>query len=535
MKKIKSSREGNAIALVTLLVAAVFGIVLLNGHFGTKSTSLPYEKAPEAMPNMPISKDNTVSADFISHLPLIILQIGEEDPRSDSLWDVDKGYQMPVDFDPYVSGEIKLIAGEEGVNCLSDTATMKSKLKIRLRGNSSADFDKKQYLLKLYNEDGSKNKQDILGMGKDWEWVLNVSFIDKSLMRNYAAYTMGKQLNVASPDAEYCEVFRQRGEVFEYMGVYLIMENVERSNDRVDIPKYSEKSKNVPYILRRDRFDGMGVMLPLNSTANKQFYGSVELKYPKRDMMSQEDFDKIVEEVNTIERTLLSDVPREYLNYSKLLNVDSFVDYFILNELLMNYDAGFRSTYSYKSYDGKLTMGPFWDFDQSLDNDPIGRTDLHRTAMQEAAWFRQLLRDPAFVSKVIERYSTLRDTCFSNEAFEELIDNTAIYLGTGAERDWNRWGYHYRSDYLKEKNVLDTSRNVKSYKAELKRIKYAYNTHADWLDKNIEDLYMFCDDKIPAEVGEEISAQLAGQYSQLMAFVFILIFLISAVLIRREA
>ena len=57
-----------------------------------------------------------------------------------------------------------------------------------------------------------------------------------------------------------------------------------------------------------------------------------------------------------------------FKTYDRYIDVDSFVDYFLLNEFFGNYDAGNHSTYMYKESGGKLHIGPVWDFDQAMNN-----------------------------------------------------------------------------------------------------------------------------------------------------------------------
>ncbi|MEG1999911.1 MAG: hypothetical protein RR053_00760, partial [Evtepia sp.] len=67
--------------------------------------------------------------------------------------------------------------------------------------------------------------------------------------------------------------------------------------------------------------------------------------------------------------------------------------------------------------------------------------------------------------------------------------------------------------------------------AEIARMKTAYQRHADWLDVHIEDIYQFCDSKIPTK--EE--AHFVQRYGDVFALLFIGVFLIAIILIRREA
>ena len=110
-------------------------------------------------------KTLTVDESFTSNLPLVVLDTGEQEPRRNSYYDHDLGYYVP----------------------LSDVPVLTASVKLRVRGNSSGNYDKRQYLLRFTDENGGRQRQELLGMGADSDWILNVSFIDKSLLRNYLA------------------------------------------------------------------------------------------------------------------------------------------------------------------------------------------------------------------------------------------------------------------------------------------------------------------------------------------------------------
>ena len=99
-----------------------------------------------------------------------------------------------------INSNIKIYDDETKNNYLSDAPKITTVATIRARGNSSLRFDKKGYLLKFINEDGSENKQEVMGMDSHDEWILNGPFLDKTLIRNYMCYNISVvwQLNVSN-------------------------------------------------------------------------------------------------------------------------------------------------------------------------------------------------------------------------------------------------------------------------------------------------------------------------------------------------
>lgn len=473
-----------------------------------------------------------VNEEFTSHLPLIVIDTGEQQPKLGVVWDNNKGYYIPTGEDPYAYGEIFVINNSDGVNQPGDKAETHSLCKLKLRGNSSGNYDKKQYLIKLLDEDGRSERKNILEMGSDNEWILNVSFIDKSLLRNYLAYTAADEVMPYSPDVRFCEVLWKVGDVYCYEGVYMMMESVKVGKHRVDLPQYTDNGTITPALLRRDRYNVNGLMLDNYATQNELTPGYLDIEYPDKDVITEKGIHNITEQVNRFERALYADSWDEFIAYRQYINMDSFVDYFILNEFFMNYDAGHNSTYLYMDYSGKINMGPVWDFDQAMDNNATQSAILDTTAFHSAPWFDRMLQDPIFTDRIIKRYAELRTSILSDESIEEYVRATTAYLGKAIERDWARWGYYYKDgNYLKPDPFDGKERNTFTYEQEVERILNVLSVHGAWMDEHLDSLYQFS--KISLE---EAETQLLGEKSDIrpaLAVVFIAVFLVSVKLVLK--
>lgn len=492
-----------------------------------------------------LKEDNTVDENFRSSLPLIVIDTKGEEPKADTVWDKEKGYRVPVDYDPYVTGDIAIIDREDGVNSLKDEPSLKSNIRIRLRGNSSLSFDKKQYFIKFINKDGSKNKQNVMDMGEDWEWILNISMIDKSLLRNYIGFSIASKIMPYTPQVKFCEVIMKNGTKNMYKGVYLMMESIKQGSSRINIAEYDQHFVSTSYILRRDRFDEDGIMLNNYGTQAQITEGFLDIKYPTKNKITDRTIQYIEDDISEFEKIIYSKDPNVFLTYSEHINKQSFLDYFIINEFFANYDSKYNSIYMYKDNGGKISMGPVWDFDRAIDNFDYKSLKIESTAMHSATWFTQLLRDSNFVTSLIGRYHELRKTVLSDENIIKDIDGAVEYLGHARERDWNRWGYFYTSNYLNDisdENGNIILRNTKNYEEEVKKIKTVLIEHGRWLDDNIDSLYQFSEysDKhnnynwlyklSQIAFGKSIETWSGG----VLAVLFIGVFIISIVLIQRE-
>lgn len=523
-----------------LLAAAVWAAALLSDPSRSRVHHHRAEHVTADYKSAFIGPDGEVEESFASHLPLVILDTKGEKPRADSIWSEEKRYRVPAPWDPYVEGTMEVIAHDSGLNYLGDTPRLSTKMKVRLRGNSSIGLDKHQYLIKTIDETGDEHDTDVLRMGADSEWVLNISVLDKSLLRNYVALNTAGSIMPYTPDVRYCEVLMREGAEYEYLGVYLMMENVKRGDHRVGINRYDKHDAVVSYLLRRDRYDETAVLLDTFGRETSRTPGFLEVRSPNKSQITDEHLAQITKEVDAMERALFADNPEEYYRYLDYLDQRSFVDYFIVNEFFGNYDAGINSTDFYKLKGGLLCAGPVWDFDQCMDNYSYHGANTASTAMHDAPWFRQLLRDRTFVDAVVKRYHQLRRSVLSEEAMLNYLDESSEFLGDAAQRDWARWGYLYREKGLVE-NDLGHSRNVMTQQGEIDRMKAFIMQHGRWLDANIDSLYQFVEfgaDDMPKTYLNQLDELLYGEgrgkgVQGVLAIVFLATFVISVVLIQR--
>lgn len=551
MKNLNYRQKSLIIIAAVLLSGFVFGLIFSSGEkysFPAPLTTVDEgttdlsDKAIVADETFSVSassaartsfRDKLLKVDdtFTANLPIILIDTNGKRPSAHVAWSDEAQCFLPREGDPYVTGTVAVIDNKNGTNCLTDRPALKSEVRLRRRGNSSVNYDKRQYLLKLTGEDGKPNRQDVLGMGAESEWVLNGSFIDKTQIRNYLAYSLAGEIMPYTPDARFCEVIWKEDDSYSYEGVYLMIENITVGKNRVDLPSFSENSVYLPFLIRRDRYDPKGNLLENYSTRNDLLYGRLDIKWPSKKVLSEESVARITDRIDQFEEALFAEDYDDFIKYRDYIDIDSFVDYFIINEFLINYDAGFNSTYMYSDYSGKLTMGPVWDFDGAMDNDKSKDAVLRTTAFHSAPWFRQMLRDPRFTLQIIERYKELRKSILSDESIQAFIDATVKGLGSAADREWARWGYFYRDGkYLRTEYAGQQDRNTKSFQEEIEKIKYVLSVHGTWMDEHLDSLYQFTDPDAPPNWIKQETEQ---DWGSLLAVTFIIGFFVAVTLVQR--
>ena len=365
---------------------------------------------------------------------------------------------------------------------------------IRWRGNSSRRFDKKNIKIELVDDDLLEADYPLLGLSSDHDYALHGPYMDKSLIRNYLGYNLTGQIMDYSPNVRYCEVFINN----QYQGLYLLVESVKLSEDKVNISPIDKHSKSntTSYIFEKEDaydFKKNRVYLDTFVSYTKKMDNIVRyrIEYPNKELLAQERYDYINKDVNDFERKLYSIGFNDDLNgYATELDIDAFVDYFVINEFFINYDAGNLSTYIYKDKRGKYNI-VFWDMNNIFDNYLKGFLEKQDFIMKDKPWFEMLLKDKEFTNKAIKRYKILRQTVLSEEYLYQFIDDTVDYLGPAIERNFVRWG----NSFSDEKNLFhDEARNTHSYEETIAQLKNAIHVRGEFLDQNIESLRQFSQD-----------------------------------------
>ncbi|MEI6132121.1 MAG: CotH kinase family protein [Bacillota bacterium] len=304
------------------------------------------------------------------------------------------------------------------------------------RGNSSwGSMDKKSYKMKL------NTSKSILGMPSNRDWVLIANYSDKSLMRNYLAYTFASGLvNLDfTPRMKFVNMFLNG----RFNGSYLIGDSVEISKSRVNVT--TTPGPNTGFLVevnQRMTQDWYNPDLLIPFIRTSQGY-VMEYTDPGYDKLTADQMTAISSYIQTAENAIKTNKPA---NYDSLIDYKSFNDWFIVEELFKNLDSGFfASCFMHKDVGGKLKMGPVWDFDSSLGNhddtyfnSPTGWT------WSGANWLYSVARDNVNTSstgtglaRLKARWKEIKatkiDTMFT------LIDKTTEMIRPSFKENFDLW------------------------------------------------------------------------------------------------
>jgi hypothetical protein len=381
---------------------------------------------------------------------------------------------------------------------------------VEFRGSTSQDlFPKKPYGIELWDSTKTSITRKILGFPTESDWILNPLYNDKTLMRDPVAYWLARQTGRYASRTKHVELIVDG----RYEGIYILQEKIKRDVSRVDIEKLALTDNTGDaltggYIVKIDKETGSGIAKKWNSNYRpddrSQARPLFQVDHPKAIELSSNQFEYIKAYVNAFEQNLFGPNFADPTNgYAKYIDVNSFVDFFLLNEITKNVD-GFRlSTYFYKNRDskgGKLTMGPAWDFNIALGNGdyyegykpqgwqykvndrmyPIpagGYDDVFKTP----AWWGRLLDDFSFAQKTYTRWKSLRNNQWSDAKLNGFIDSTATAITESQSRNFQRWpvlGKYVWPNYYIGKTHQDEVSWMKSWMAQ----------RVAWIDGQLKEI-----------------------------------------------
>lgn len=424
---------------------------------------------------------------FCTHLPLVEIDTYRAEIPGKAIDGNIYNIATTPDGQSEILCKIAVVDHEETNNHTADDPQLNSSAYINVRGYSSRTFDKSGYAIRLVTEDGQNNPQSMMGMSAHHEWALHGPILDKTLMRNYLWYNLAGEIMDYAPNVRFCEVILNG----EYMGVYVMTETITAGREGARLNLSVDKKDNTfsGYLLRLDRGSGTPIKnIDPFSVYTYRFQNKVNIEYPGAANLTQELAESIRQDFSAFEKALYSfDYDNKTYGYQTMIDVQSFIDYFLINELALNYDAGSLSTYIYKDMDGKLRLC-VWDFNSASDNYQESVFDVSGFELQNGVWYFMLFKDEDFVNALIDRYYELRQSYFSDEYLQTYIDEVQAYLGDAIDRNYEKWGYSFGQAH---DLLVPTERNPRSYEEAVSDMEDVLLRRAAWMDENIETLRQY--------------------------------------------
>lgn len=323
---------------------------------------------------------------------------------------------------------------------------------IKGRGNATWGWWKKSYSLTLSNE------TDLLGMGQAQRWILLANGYDRSNMKNKIAYDLAGAAGMAySPECQWVDLYLNG----EYTGVYLLCERNEVHPERVDITPENS------FLVSRE---GEGRLI-------RQQYPYVGLKLGAfRIHHSTIEHNEVEEMWKSVESALLAEDgvdPRTGKHWTELIDLDSWVEKYLIDEIAANHDGGCISQYFY--YDGedatgKIYAGPVWDMDITFGADywqiaPPNNFVARRPVYLEENYsdvieyspFYMLYQKEEFYQRMVEIYEQNFRPALA-ELLDSGLDRYAQEISQAANANLMRWQNGFSEEDIEHIRTFLTAR-----------------------------------------------------------------------------
>ena len=401
--------------------------------------------------------------------------------------------------DPKITADMGIVFNSGGArNNISDPFNhYNGKIGIEIRGQSSQSFPMKSYSIELRDTSGNSTDKSLFGLPKEADWVLYAPYTDKTLMRNFLAYSISIDLGHWAAHCRFVEVIING----DYKGVYIFMERIKRGSGRVNIAKMastdiSGDAVTGGYIFSLDKEPNgwySSFTTPNSLNNNKRRFSYV---YPKVENIVPAQQEYIKSFVDSFENVLAGkDFQHPIYGVRNFADISSFMDYFIINEVSRNVDGYRLSTYFYKDRDSrnrKIVAGPVWDYDLAFRNaDYCDGSNTSGWAYQfntvcpgDGAglipfWWNRFQEDTAYISRLRCRWKEVRASTIATANLTRRIDSVVNLLREAQVRHFQRWQVLGKYVWPNPQPIAD------SYNQEIQYLKSWLTARLLWIDENI--------------------------------------------------
>lgn len=470
-----------------ILSAALAGILLITGCSGDNSgVSSTDSSADEPRTVVPITDTYTPSNYTPSSGSTTIMSkqipgaFGESTDSKIPAVFISTDDPEAISRDEYVSCTMQIDAGmTDGKYESTEVLTGE----IRGRGHSTWEWAKRPYKIKL------DEKKSLLGMTEAKRWVLLANYADESLLRNTVAFEVARTFDSFRfvPHAIPVSVYMNG----IYQGVYTMCEQLEVKSSRLAIDD-SLANVETGYLLEIGGADPNTDQKGWNYFDLPSGCGiNIKIKSPDTEIdpnsdynWTQEHFDFIYNYVCRADKAITT-----LTDYDKFIDIDSFVDWFLVHEFTYNLDSCFnRSCYITKPKLGRLEMGPVWDFDLAFGNmyrDNPKYNDWATVGSEESGsyigitWYNYLMTDDDFRAKVRARWDEVKDTMLTTAL--DTINYYKPLIATSADKNFEVW----RTLAIPNGFQPEAMKDVTSFTEQLQYFTKFLYSRKKWIDENL--------------------------------------------------
>ena len=333
------------------------------------------------------------------------------------------------------------------------------------RGNSTWELPKKPYRIRLANDAAYQAATDLFNMPKNSHWVLLANYADKSLMRNEVAFCMGKILNLNwTPRSRPVNLYANSAG-YRYQGAYQLAEHVRDGSSRVNLGTRVLNGDFAFFVEMDGRYAaepywfissmGMPMVYKFNDSAGAR---------------ATAERTQTVTAINHFENVLRNGT---FAELEQVVEMQSVIDMFLINELARNNDYMWSSTFFYKPYgNNKIHFGPLWDFDLAFGNttshgndNPVGFW------IKNQPYFIEMFKHAEFRVLVYSRYLEL----------DSKLDQLDAWIATYGNKIGREQAFSYQRCSILSQCVWPDSVIFGNHMKELESLRQWITTRRAWL------------------------------------------------------
>ena len=396
-----------------------------------------------------ITADYQISGDTFTAGPALITVISNIDTAKTALFEITVSGKLINTGLPVIYIETKdaapIVSKEDWVNMTLKVVSDKPewdvqktnyKDQIRRRGNTSWSYPKKPYRIKF------DKKTSMFGLTASKNWVLLANYKVATLIADTVAFELGQRFDgpLFKNHYMYVDVVLNG----EYQGTYILTEHMRVAEGRVDIDETNDFLVELDvYYDEEPKFRTINLDLPV-MISSPDFGTNIKDPRYKFVIDSFNEFDAILYDENFPDN-----------NWKEIIDIDSIIDYLMINEIVRNQELGHpKSVYMFQRTGEKIKMSHLWDFDWAFGIG--GNTSVNVSTAKSryiGGWFfSRFHKDAEFTNKYKDRW---------NEKYHEIqsilnfIDTTADKIRISHSLNNRRWNDDfYKFDY--EVNQLKT-------------------------------------------------------------------------------
>lgn len=354
----------------------------------------------------------------------------------------------------------------------------------------------------------TKKDTEFLDLKANTEYILLGGKGDKSLIRNYLGYQIAENIMEDPLEYQLCELIICEDEEEMYQGVYLMV---------------SKKATGDNEVIFDHSTDAQGIPIETYTTQNIEKAENMAISIFEGEEW-KDSYDSHLNLLSSTESILYSEDYKIYYEYTEAVDVDSFVNSFLIQEFMENYGS-LKTEYIFSDTEtGTIGVAPIWNFDTSLDNEKKGRKATDTLRFTKASYYKKLFNSPQFAESCQESYLKLREEGLNEDNLLLMVEEAAEQVESAIERDWERWNSYedYQLEPLGKKEKFN--RQTETYEDEISKIKYRLRSQSLNMGVAIASFDFS---------GQEISREVALDANPIWAMIFLVGFFVLIRFVRK--